>query len=157
MLLEESSDEMEDGWQDEDDACPGYIEDDAKRSKDYARRVKQSLKAAKLMDKRDRPYALIYFSRPESILARNGKAKLFISATMAEALAGNQKIMDLIGDAVRHHAQSSTMTYEEVKALNIKVSDAQAVTARERASRQQLELEVASLRERLQGHNENAK
>ncbi|KAH9940292.1 hypothetical protein B0H21DRAFT_824871 [Amylocystis lapponica] len=152
MLLEESSEEMEDGWRDEDN---GYIEDDTKRSKDYGRRVKQSLKAARLMDKRDRPYAFIYFSRPESILARNGKAKLFISSMMEAALAGSRKVMDMVDNAVRHHAQSSTMTYEEVKALNMKVSDAQAVTERERACRRQLELEVARLQQQVQGNNEN--
>ncbi|KAF8833508.1 hypothetical protein BDN67DRAFT_985988 [Paxillus ammoniavirescens] len=85
------------------------------------------------------------FSSPESILAHNGKAKVYASPAMLEILGDNSTLMETLHSKVKACAQEQVRGEKDVIALNIQVSQAQEAVqnAEQQLSRQSQALKDA--------------
>ncbi|KDQ48906.1 hypothetical protein JAAARDRAFT_36301 [Jaapia argillacea MUCL 33604] len=84
-----------------------------------------------------RPYIFIYIARPESILARNGRAVIYISPGMLEALQLKSWNPDEIHQMAKEHAQQQVLNAREISKLNRQVKEVQAEKEQTERERQE--------------------
>ncbi|KAG6807991.1 hypothetical protein H0H92_005743 [Tricholoma furcatifolium] len=109
----------------DNDSDLSYIEDDLARSKRHSERCLRIKNSLKKLDARCRPYIFFYAARPESILVRNGRAQIFMSQAMRDAIGDNADDFgrDLHAKAATH-AKTFSSSHDAVAALNRQVQSA---------------------------------
>lgn len=124
------------------DSAGSYIEDDARQSKHHSERVQRIRKSIMKLDNKCRPYILLYVARPESILMRNGKAQMYMSQTMKDALGMDNQFATELHATAHSHAQNQVASQERVVALNSQVHAA-------REERRKMQHQIAVLQRQM--------
>lgn len=66
--------------------------------------------------------------RPESVLARNGKARCYVSPALSELLEKDMSTLQILHDKVKEHVKKQTINENDIIALNRRVSRAKEAT-----------------------------
>ncbi|KII84577.1 hypothetical protein PLICRDRAFT_353374 [Plicaturopsis crispa FD-325 SS-3] len=124
IIDDDGNSEYEDDDDDTDVDGDKYIKDDRNRGKrywDYAPRI---MRRIKLVHAKTRAFIMLYMSRPESVLARNGKALFYASPGMVSALGDSNAFSAGVHRAVKRHVKNSTLSATQALALNAQVATA---------------------------------
>ncbi|KAF9230280.1 hypothetical protein BU15DRAFT_69327 [Melanogaster broomeanus] len=87
-----------------------YVVNDTLRSKRHSERLKRIMASIKRLEAVTRPYILIYVARPESVLARNGKAKCYASPAMLGVLGKKSTFVEHLHRKVKEYTQQQVMS-----------------------------------------------
>ncbi|KAF9235540.1 hypothetical protein BU15DRAFT_64726 [Melanogaster broomeanus] len=124
-------------WESEEELLDEkYVMNDNLRSKRHSERLKRIMASIKQLEAATKPYILIYVARPESVLARNGKAKCYASPAMLGVLGKKSTFIEHLHQKVKKYTQQQVMSEKDIVALNIQVSRAHDA---KRSVEQQLE------------------